>query len=231
MPIHPCCSRLVCDAMSFVPAASGADLAPAALVLVDRLLDPVSPAQHADLLLQRMHDQFSGSAAGDSGGSSSGGGSSTGGMFDSTSCPPPFAPLPGFVPMPSLDAAAEQGASRDTSNDEGRGPLSLLAGSRRHPDDPQVGPAVVQIAGSATANRLVASSCLSLALHFPYSIGMPLLARSPHALNLLVVSLACLQAERWLEFLLSRKGRDAPMFLRKWLREAARKVGLLCTAF
>ena len=36
------------------------------------------------------------------------------------------------------------------------------------------------------------------------------------------------QAERWLEFLLSRKGRDAPMFLRKWLREAARKVGLLC---
>ncbi|PRW45607.1 sec1 family domain-containing MIP3 [Chlorella sorokiniana] len=31
------------------------------------------------------------------------------------------------------------------------------------------------------------------------------------------------QAERWLEFLLSRKGRDAPMFLRKWLREAARK--------
>lgn len=40
----------------------------------------------------------------------------------------------------------------------------------------------------------------------------------------------CSQAERWLEFLLSRKGRDAPMFLRKWLREAARKVGLLCTA-
>lgn len=32
------------------------------------------------------------------------------------------------------------------------------------------------------------------------------------------------QAERWQEFLLTRKGRDAPMLLRKWLREAARKV-------
>ncbi|KAI7845287.1 hypothetical protein COHA_001130 [Chlorella ohadii] len=162
------CSRLVCDAMSFVPAASGADLAPAALVLVDRLLDPVSPAQHADLLLQRMCDQFcSSAAAGSSGGgnrsSGFGGGSSTGGG----SCAPPFAPLPGMVPMPSLDAAAEPGASMKASNDGFRGPLSLLPGSLRHPDD--------------------------------------------------------LQAERWLEFLLSRKGRDAPMFLRKWLREAARK--------
>lgn len=36
-----------------------------------------------------------------------------------------------------------------------------------------------------------------------------------------------LQAERWLEFLLSRKGRDGPLFIRKWLREAARKVGVL----
>ncbi len=139
MPFHPCCSRLVCDAMSFVPAASGADLAPAALVLVDRLLDPVSPAQHADLLLQRMCDQFSGCSSDSGRPSSVVDGSSTGGMASSTYCGHPFAPLPGMVPMPGLDAAAGPGASRDASEDAGRGPLSLLPGSLRHPDDPQVG--------------------------------------------------------------------------------------------
>lgn len=123
--------------MSFVPAAAGADLAPAALVLVDRLLDPVSPAQHADLLLQRMYDQCSGCSGGtgnSSSGGGSGGGSST--VHVDASCAVPFASPPGGVPMPGLDAAAEPG-SRGTSADGDRGPLSLLPGSLRHPDDPQ----------------------------------------------------------------------------------------------
>lgn len=48
------CSRLVASHMAFVPVLG--DAPPAALVLVDRLLDPVSPGLHPDLLVPRMFD-------------------------------------------------------------------------------------------------------------------------------------------------------------------------------
>ena len=54
------------------------------------------------------------------------------------------------------------------------------------------------------------------ALH-PFSLPWP-------AKPCLSLPARLLQAERWLEFLLSRKGRDGPLFIRKWIREAARKV-------
>lgn len=257
-PPSPLCSRLVCDAMSFVPAASGADLAPAALVLVDRFLDPVSPAQpqQADLLLQRMYDQFSRGAAGEcsSSGDGSSGRSSASGSGDIHGTPSsalPFAPLPGSVPMPSMDATAEPSRSGGSSEEGGRGLPSLLPGSLRHPDDPQVHPC-----WCSTALPAVCACCACLLLctavcHMPgmpshHRDGVPaalqpagpwcdhssaahlqagrwLLAGMPTAI-IAFLSVLSSQAERWQEFLLTRKGRDAPMLLRKWLREAARKV-------
>ena len=139
------CSRLVCRNMGFVPAAAE-DALPAALVLVDRLLDPVSPAQHADLLVQRLYDLSGtqlgpGTAAAGAGSGSAGGGSAAG---------VPFAPLHIELAVPSLDpspppAAAAGGASDAPAaagaegGDSSRGPASLLPGSLRHVDDAQVG--------------------------------------------------------------------------------------------
>jgi hypothetical protein len=147
------CSRLVSRNMGFVPAAAE-DAPPAALVLVDRLLDPVSPAQHADLLVQRLYD-LSGAQLGpeahtaaDGTGSDSSRGSSEGGSAAGV----PFAPLHVELAMPSLDpspppaaAGAAEGASDPPAaaaakrGDSSRGPASLLPGSLRHVGDAQVG--------------------------------------------------------------------------------------------
>lgn len=135
------CARRVVQAMAFVPAPPG-NAPPAALVLVDRLMDPVSPAQHPDLLVQRMLSALStlpaagGDAACGADSGSGGGGAAV------------LAPLCAQVPMPSLDAppaaageaagAPAGGASPSAAAaDEDRGPPSMLPGSLRHPDDPQ----------------------------------------------------------------------------------------------
>jgi hypothetical protein len=142
------CSRLVCRNMGFVPAAAE-DAPPAALVLVDRLLDPVSPAQHADLLVQRLYNlsgaqQGPGTAAegtcSDSTAGGSGGGSGGSGVA--------FAPLHVELAVPCLDpspppatpgTAGVASEAPAKSGDSTRGPASLLPGSLRHVDDAQVG--------------------------------------------------------------------------------------------
>ncbi|EFN52991.1 expressed protein [Chlorella variabilis] len=168
------CSRQICSHMSFVPTMAE-DAPAAALVLVDRVLDPVSPVQHADLLVQRLYSRLQqpGAAGGDAGQPPAAAPAAAAGSRPRQE---PFSPLARELPMPSLDQppaaaaapdAGSSGASSGGGADGARGAGSLLPGSLRHPDD--------------------------------------------------------VLAERWLEFLLSRKGRDGPLFVRKWLREAARK--------
>ncbi|KAL4439460.1 hypothetical protein ABPG77_008789 [Micractinium sp. CCAP 211/92] len=170
------CSALVARQMAFVPAPAG-DAPPAALVIIDRLLDPVSPGLHPDLLVPRMFDALQPRSSGSGGG---GAADEAAAAREEAGWPRGslFAPAATQLRMPGLDpplAAAsigqpqpEAGSSSTTSYaGPERGPWSLLPGSLQHVGDAQ--------------------------------------------------------AERWLEFLLSRKGRDGPLFIRKWLREAARK--------
>jgi hypothetical protein len=213
-------SRLVCRHLAFVPAAAE-DLAPAALVLVDRALDPVSPAQHADLLVQRMHDMLAQQGRAESSLLPSAAPHNPAGTADASQQPSPlagrrtpppapsrapagragqrsaaapFTPLSLQLPMPSLDPPPPTSSGLDAaSSTEGAGTA------------PEQGAAAgSQQAGisDSRARGGVRPSLLPGSLRHP---GDP-------------------QADRWLDFLLSRKGRDGPLFLRKWLREAARKV-------
>lgn len=119
------CSRRVCAAMGFVPAAAG-DAPPAALVLVDRLLDPITPAQHADLLVQRMHCALSGG--------------SSAAAFAPSLAEVPLLPLGPRTPAAAAegdgsggDGGTDSAAAGSGSRDAG----SMLPGRLRHPDDPQ----------------------------------------------------------------------------------------------
>ncbi|KAL4855871.1 Sec1 family domain-containing protein MIP3 [Chlorella vulgaris] len=161
-------SRLVCREMAFVPAMAE-DAPAAALVLVDRVLDPVSPSQHADLLIQRLYSQLQQQQQQQQ--QQQAGSSTTSSSTAGVPFPPPFCT---HLPMPSLDGPAivDPPAGGSTGTEAGtsgspRDPQSMVPGCLRHPGDAQ--------------------------------------------------------AERWLEFLLSRRGRDGPLFVRKWLREAVRK--------
>lgn len=136
------CSRQICSHMSFVPTMAE-DAPAAALVLVDRVLDPVSPVQHADLLVQRLYSRLQqpGAAGGDAGQPPAAAPAAAAGSRPRQE---PFSPLARELPMPSLDQppaaaaapdAGSSGASSGGGADGARGAGSLLPGSLRHPDD------------------------------------------------------------------------------------------------
>ncbi|PSC73797.1 sec1 family domain-containing MIP3 [Micractinium conductrix] len=179
------CSRLTASSMAFVPALAE-DAQPAALVLIDRLLDPVSPALHADLLVQRLFDKLPPTEGGGSL-DGSGAGAAAGARGGTGAHAAPFAEAGREVPMPSLDA-----------------PLDGSIGSGGGGGTGASGDGAAAAAAGGDAGAAAEGGCASL---------LPGTLRHPDDA----------QADRWLEFLLSRKGRDSPMFLRKWLREAARK--------
>lgn len=167
------CSRQVSRAMAFVPAVEG-DFPPAALVLVDRLLDPASPALHADLLVARLYDQLQPATdAAESAAATSGGGGGSGGSRSGGDAIAPFTPVCGEVPMPGQDplpptpapalaapapAAAEggHGATVGEAAAAWEGGDSLLPGTLRHPDDSQV-----WLAGSECSGVLVLLACIA----------------------------------------------------------------------
>lgn len=156
------CSQLVASHMAFVPAAAG-DAPPAALVLIDRLLDPASPGLHPDLLVPRIFyalqpggsssstdscsmgnassDEAAGEAVGHGAARCVGGGAAGS----------RFGPSAMQLPMPSLDpplvadgasqppADVDSGGSSRGPADFERGPWSLLPGSLQHFGDAQVG--------------------------------------------------------------------------------------------
>ncbi len=142
------CSALVARQMAFVPAPAG-DAPPAALVIIDRLLDPVSPGLHPDLLVPRMFDALQLRSSGSGGG---GAADEAAAVREEAGWPRGslFAPAATQLRMPGLDpplAAAsigqpqpEAGSSSNTSYaGPERGPWSLLPGSLQHVGDAQVG--------------------------------------------------------------------------------------------
>ncbi|KAL4437281.1 hypothetical protein ABPG75_004420 [Micractinium tetrahymenae] len=195
------CSRLVANHMAFVPAAAG-DAPPAALVLVDRLMDPASPGLHPDLLVPRMFDelQLGSGGSGDASGSRGSSGAASGdaavpgaagpssrGAGGSPGFPAlPFAPAVTQLRMPSLDPP-------------------LAAADAAQPQ-PEAGSGASSSGGDGSDSRRADLE------RGPWSLLPGSLQHSGDP-----------QAGRWLEFLLSRKGRDGQLFIRKWLREAARK--------
>ena len=188
-------STQVAKHMAFVPpATSPSGEQPeetAALVLVDRACDLLTPALHPDLLLARMVDALpfamavaEAAAAAASGereaGSSAAEAADSGGQ--------------------STPAAADKGSGVGSS-------LPLLAVPTAAHWQPQGSASAAAAEGLGSAVGGSGDGSLSSTL-LPGSLCAP---RDP-------------QLQQWLAFLLGRCGKDAPLFLRKWLREALRKV-------
>lgn len=164
------CARQVSRAMAYVPAPEG-DLPPAALVLVDRLLDPVSPAVHADLLVQRLYDRLAPPAGTDGSGSGGGVDSGSGGSGASVM---PFTPLCCQLPMPRLDPpAAPEAAAAAAAAEGGARDDSALPGSLQHPSDAQV-----SLGGCCEMLRCQAG--LATVCHSLAGSPLPLLRIHPH---------------------------------------------------
>ena len=165
--------------LSFVESS---DAAPAAFVLIDRVVDVVAPSMHVDVLMQRVWALLGGKVFTSGGGTDDDGGYGDDDDGDEEArewkthaC---FSPvnvkIPGFPPPPLSSSFSSSEKEKETESEtemvvDNEG--SYLPGSLLHP----------QQDASTTSH---------------------------------------------LGFLLTRQGKDAALFVRKWLREAGRKEGV-----
>ncbi|BDA45712.1 probable Sec1 family domain-containing protein 2 [Coccomyxa sp. Obi] len=141
----------------------------AALVLVDRCLDLVTPLSHADHVLDQIYGTL---------------------QRRCTSGHNSLRTSDVIVPLPSVFGSAKQSDIKEATSDDGE------AGT--HTDEQQQ--------PRQTSNGAASTSGLALqgSLYGPSDAQMG----------------------QWREFLATRKGKDAALFLRKWMREALRKAGI-----
>ncbi|CAL8470707.1 g10249 [Coccomyxa elongata] len=164
-------SNIIGNEICAMPAPTAATET-AALVLVDRCLDLVTPLNHADHVLDQIYGTL---------------------QRRSTSGHNSFRTSDVSVPLPSFFGSVKQSDRKEASLDDGEaGPHTTHADEEQQPRQTSNG------AASASGGALQGS------LYGPSDAQMG----------------------QWREFLATRKGKDAALFLRKWMREALRKAGI-----
>jgi hypothetical protein len=239
-------ARLIGQSMGFIPAlttAGGRETRKAALCLVDRIVDPVTPALHADLLVQRMLAALPPMELQSLGGHGDGARAATAaapsGRMNRFAAAERLVGMPCVLDSRSPAPWGSRGAS--TANDSGAGAAGAggVAAATEATEATAVAAAAEATLATAVAAAAAAAAAATAAVAAAGgggSAGGSGAAVAPcdappapvpgEALlhgGLLLHPGDVQSLKRW-EFLVTRRGRDAALFLRKWLREAVRKV-------
>ncbi|EIE22710.1 hypothetical protein COCSUDRAFT_42345 [Coccomyxa subellipsoidea C-169] len=153
-------------------AGSAAASETAALVLVDRCLDLVTPLSHTDHVLDQIYGTLQRRLAAGN---------------------PAVRSSDVVVPLPHFIGGGKQLGEREAPSTHGE-PRSISGNAEAQEPHRQTSTGAVSTSGVALQGSLYAPSDA--------------------------------QMGQWREFLVTRQGKDAALFLRKWLREALRKAGI-----